>query len=127
MAGLVVHDPEAVLNPDVMPVAMTEAVFDGSASLFDQRRHGFEHAFRIVGVQMVGPTLGIGRHFLRRIAHDRAQVLADEGAGEIPRSFGRVDDRRTYGEQVLQSLRVAPQVFAGTYLAAVDSLGSPAP
>src|SRR5689334_11848151 len=113
MAGLVVHDPEAVLNPDVMPGARTVAVQGVSARILYRTTNGFEHPIRIVGVQMFAPTLWIGRHFLRRIAHDRAQVLADEGAGEIPRSFGRVDDRRTYGEQVLQSLPYVAQFRLG--------------
>jgi hypothetical protein len=49
---------------------------------------------------MIGPALGIGRHLLRRIAHDRAEVLADEGTGIIARGLGGVDDRGADREQV---------------------------
>jgi len=87
---------------------MPESVLDRSSSPLDQGGHVLEDACGILGMEVVGPALRIGGHLLRRIAHDRPQVLTDESTGEIARGLGGVDDRRADGEQVLQALpRVA--------------------
>ena len=109
-AGFVVDDPERVLDPDVMSVAMPEAVFDRSPAVLDQGAHLLEDSRRVLRMEMVGPAFRIGRHLLRRIAHDRAEILADEGAGEIAGGLGGVDDGGAYGEQVLHALLGALQL-----------------
>ena len=109
-AGFVVDDPERVLDPDVMSVAMPEAVLDRSPSALDQRPHLLEHSGSVLGMEMAGPAFRIGGHLLRRIAHDRAEILADEGAGEIARGLGGVDDGGAHGEQVLYALLGALQL-----------------
>ena len=86
-----------------MTVPVPEAVLDVPPPLY-QRAHLLEYAGSILGMKMIGPRFRIGRHLLWRIAHDRVQVLADEGAGEITGGFGGVDDRRTADEQILQAL-----------------------
>ena len=81
LACLVVDDLEGVLDPDVVAVAVAEAVGDRSSPALDQGRQLLEDAWRVVGVQALGPALRVGGHLLGRVAHDRAEVLADEGAG----------------------------------------------
>ncbi len=103
-ARVVIDDLEGVLDPDVMPVAMAEAILDGSAASPDQRKHLAEGARRVVGMKTLRPALRVGRHLLRRIAHDGAEIFAHEGAGVIARRLGRVDDGRADGEKVLQTL-----------------------
>ena len=83
MAGVVVDDLEGVLDPNVMPVAMAEAIFDAAAAAPDQREHLAEGPRSVIGVEMIGPALRVGGHLLRPISHDGAQILADEGAGVI--------------------------------------------
>ena len=83
MAGVVIDDLEGVLDPNVMPVAVPEAIFDGSAAAPDQRKHLAECPRSVIRVEMIGPALGVCGHLLRPISHDGAQILADEGAGVI--------------------------------------------
>ena len=87
-----------------MAVAMAEAILDRSAASPDQRKHLAEGARRVVGMEALRPALRVGRHLLRRIAHDGAEIFADEGAGVIAGRLGRVDDGRTDGEKVLEAL-----------------------
>ena len=83
---------------------MAEAIFDAPAAPANEGNHLAEGTRGVFGVEMVGPTLWVGRHLLRRVAHDGAEILADEGAGVIAGRLGRVDDGRTDGEQVLEAL-----------------------
>src|SRR4029078_4293340 len=83
MAGIVVDDLEGVLDTNVMPVTVGEAIFDAPAAAPDQREHFAEGPPSVIGVEMIGPALGVGGHLLRPISHDGAQVLADEGAGVV--------------------------------------------
>ena len=83
-ARIVIDHLEGVLDPDVVPVAMAEAVLDGSAAPPDERNHLAESPPRVVGVKALGPTLGVRSHLLGRVAHDGAKIFADEGAGESP-------------------------------------------
>ena len=87
-----------------MPAAMAEAILDRPAAALDQRPHLLEHSRRVLRMEMAGPAFRIGGHLLRRIAHDRPEILADEGAGEIARGLGGVDDGGAYREQVLDAL-----------------------
>src|SRR5262249_4693719 len=104
VACLVSDDSEGVLNPDIVPVSMTEAVLDRS----EERRVGKECSFQnprgVVRMKMVRPALRIGSHLNGRIANDVTKILADKCAGIVARCFSRVDDRRINGEQVLQPL-----------------------
>ena len=83
---------------------MAEAIFDGaparpiSGAISSNARVG------VLGMEMIGPALGIGGHLLRRVAHDRAEIFADEGAGVIAGRLGGVDDGGTDGEKILQAL-----------------------
>ena len=110
LARVVVDDLEGVLDPDVVTVAMAEAVLDASTTPSDQRLHLTEGARRIVGMEMIRPAFGIGGHLLGRIAHDPTEILAHEGAGVIARGLGGVDDRGTDGEKVLETLTRALQL-----------------
>ena len=109
-AGFVVDNSECVLDPDVMSAAMPEAVLDRSPSALDQWPHLLKHSGSVLGMEMAGPAFRIGRHLVRRITHDRPEILADKGAGKIARGLGRVDDGRAYGEQVLHALLGALQL-----------------
>jgi hypothetical protein len=62
---------------------------------------------------MIGPAFRIGDHLVRRIAHDGAEVLADERAGIVARGFGRVDDGRARSEEVLQALPYLAELNLG--------------
>src|SRR4029077_17557717 len=83
MAGVIVDDLEGVLDPNVMPVAVPEPIFDSSAAAPDHRKHLAERPRGVIRMEMIGPALGICGHLLRPISHDGAQILADEGAGII--------------------------------------------
>src|SRR5262245_49083391 len=110
LAGLVIENPETILDADVVPIPVLKPVFDDPSSLLDQRRQFVEHPRGVLRVQTVGPAFRISDHLLRGKAHDRANIIADERAGEIPRRMGRVDDRRTDREQVLVSLTGATEL-----------------
>ena len=110
LAGVVVEDAKGVLDPDIVPVPMPEPVFDGSSTLFDQKAQLAEHLRGVIRVQPVGPALRISDHLLRGKAHDRLNIFAHECAGVVPRSMGRVNDRWTRCEQVLESLAGANQL-----------------
>src|SRR5262249_35489967 len=92
------------MDPDVVPVSMTKAVFDRAASSFNQRTYFFQNPRGVVRMQMARPALRIVSHLNGRIAHDVPKILADKCAGIVARCFSRVDDRRINGEQVLQPL-----------------------
>ena len=109
-SGVVIDDLEGVLDPDVMPVAMAKAILDAAAAPADQRQHLAEGSRRVLGMEMIGPALRIGGHLLRRVAHDRAEIFAHEGAGIIAGRLGGVDDGGTYGEKVLEALARALQL-----------------
>ena len=100
-ALLVPHHPEGVLDPDVMSVAMTEAIFDRASALFDQRTHLPEDALGIFWVQTDGPEILVLEHLPGGEAHDAGYVLADEGAGVVTCLIG-VDDRRGHRHEVAQ-------------------------
>src|SRR5262245_55766480 len=55
-------------------------------------------------MEMIGPTLGIGRHLLRRIDNERASGRDDKGTGIIAGGLGGVDERRDDREEVVQPL-----------------------
>jgi hypothetical protein len=67
-----------------VPVPVLKPVFDDPSSLLDQRRQFVKHPRRVFWMQTVGPAFRIGDHLLWGKAHDRANILADERAGEIP-------------------------------------------
>ena len=79
-AGIVTHDPESVLDPDVVPVPMPEPVLDGPSSLLDERSHLFEHPGSIVRMETFHPELWILEHLPLGEAHERLHVAANEGA-----------------------------------------------
>jgi len=83
---------------------VAETIDQRAASAFDQGGQLLEYPRAVLGVKTVGPALGVGEHVLRREAHDRADVLADERAGEIAGGLGRVDDGGADGEQVLKTV-----------------------
>src|SRR6476620_4262440 len=114
--SIVIDDLEGILNPNVVAIAVAEAILDRSAAPADKGKHFAEGSRGIVGMKMVGPTLRVGGHLLRRIAHDRAEILADESAGIIARCLGGVDDGGTYREKVLQAL-TRPLELCGDSLA----------
>src|SRR5262252_8877269 len=97
-------DLERVLNPYVAAVRMAETIDERASPAVDQGRQLLKYARTVLGVKTIRPALRIGQHILRREAHDRPDVLADERAGEIARSFCRVDDGGTDREQVLKTL-----------------------
>ena len=55
-----------LLDPNVVPVAMAEAVGDRPAPLLYQRHNLGEHTRGVFRMQQLGPALRIGRHLLRR-------------------------------------------------------------
>src|SRR5262249_9675784 len=95
---------ERVLDPNVVPISMTESIVERPAAFLYERRHFLNNPSGVIRVQMVRPALRIGNHLNRRITHDVPKILTDKRAGKVARCFSRVDDRWTYGEQVLQTL-----------------------
>src|SRR6516225_2495349 len=104
MAILVIDNFERVLNPNVVSISMTESIVERPPAFLYKWRHFVHNAGDVIRVQMVRPALRIGSHLNRRIAHDVPKVLADKCAAVVAGCFRRVDDRWTYGEQVLQPL-----------------------
>src|SRR4029450_9812844 len=102
--GIIVDHLEGVLDPDVVTVAMAEAVLDTATSPSDERLHVTKGAWRVVGMEMIRPNLWVCGHLLGRIAHNRTEIFAYESAGVIAGRFGRVDNRRADGEQILKAL-----------------------
>src|SRR3974377_454183 len=107
MALIVIDHTEGILDPDVMPVTMPEAVLEGPSATLDEGRHLIKDPRRVLRMHMVGPAPRIGGPFLGRIDHDRAEFFADICAGKIARGLGGVYDRGADGEQVLQPLASA--------------------
>ena len=103
-AGIVIDNPERVEDPNVAALSPAEAVFQGPFAAFYETWTFVENSPGVFWMEVVGPALGIGRHLLRRIAHDRLEILTDIGAGKITGSLGRVDDRGADSEQMLQPL-----------------------
>jgi hypothetical protein len=103
-AGIVIDNPECVEDPNVTALSAAEAVFQGPFAAFYETWTFVENSPGVFRMEVVGPTLGIGCHLLRRIAHDRLEILADIGAGKITGSLGRVDDRGADSEQMLWPL-----------------------
>ena len=62
LAGIIVNDFERVLDPNVVPVSMPEAVLNRSATALHQRTHLLEYTIDIVRVQSLWPKLGILEH-----------------------------------------------------------------
>ena len=100
----VFDDFERVLNPNVVPISMTESIIKRPAAFLYERSHFLNNPGGVIRVQMVRPALWIGNHFNRRIAHDVPKIVTDKRAGIVARCLRCVDDRRTHGEQVLQTL-----------------------
>ncbi len=101
-ALVILDDPEGVLDPDVVPVAVPEAVLQGAAALLHQRAHLAEDTRDIVGVQAHGPEILVLQHLPRREPHDAGDVLADEGAG-IVAGLNGVNDRGRDRHEVLET------------------------
>ena len=104
MARLVIDDLEGVLDPDVVAVTVPEAVCDGPSSPLRSAGASRQRPGCVVRMQHVGPALRIRRHFLRRIPHDRAEILGDKRARVDRLKLRGVDDRGADGEEVLQPL-----------------------
>jgi hypothetical protein len=81
---------------------MAKTVLQGAAALADQPVHLGEHAASIVGMQALDPELFVVAHLPRRIAHDRIQIVADEGAGVITGDLSGVDDGGAGADQSFQ-------------------------
>ena len=58
----VVDHAERVLDPDIMSVAVPEAVLERPAAFLDQRRHLLEHARGILRMQTHGPEILVLQH-----------------------------------------------------------------
>ena len=84
-----------------MSVAMLEPVFDRSPAVLDQGTHFLEDSWRVLRVEMIRPASRVGSHLLRRIAHDGAEVFADESAAEIAGSFIGINDSGACREEML--------------------------
>ncbi len=111
-----IDDFEGILNPDVVSVPVAKAVLDHSAAAVDERRDLVQNARRIIGMETVAPVLEIGNRLLGLIAHDRLDVLADEGAREIAGCARAVDDGGTDGEEMLET-KPGPCQLAVRFLA----------
>ena len=53
------YDPESILDPDVTPVPMPEAVFQGSFSSLYQRTQFFQDSGSILWMEPLGPEVWI--------------------------------------------------------------------
>src|SRR5262249_2311447 len=102
-ALVVLDDPECILDPNIMSVAVAEAVLQRPAALLNQRSHLAEYAGGVAGMKANSPEIFVFEHLPSREAHDAGDVLAHEGAGVVARLIG-VDDRRRDGHEVLEPL-----------------------
>ena len=118
---VVAHHPEGVLDPDVVSVAMAEAIFDAYLRLVSIRGP-ISSKTRLASswMQTDGPEILVLEHLPGGEAHDAGDVLADEGAGVVARLIG-VDDRRRDGHEVAQPLARGLQ-FGGAVLDALLQL-----
>src|SRR5262245_39907218 len=98
---VVMHDLEGILDPEIVPSPMPEAVFDGPSSFFYQRIHFGEDPLGILRMETAGPELWIFKHLPRGIPHNRVHILADERARVIARGLIGVKDPRTDRHKVL--------------------------
>src|SRR4030095_12251557 len=119
---LVVHDFERILDPNIVPVPMSEPVFNCPAALPDEWSQFTQDARGIIRVQAVGPALRIRYHFIRGKAHDRPNIFTDECASKIPSRVGGVDNCGTDGEQVFVSLTRASRCRINYFAFAVQRL-----
>ena len=87
---------------------MLEAVFHRPASP-SIRRQLVEDARGILRMQAGRPALGVSGHLLRRVPHDRVEILADERTDIVDRRLSGVDDRGTDSEKVFEQLAGAAQ------------------
>ena len=65
LAVIAVGDGEGVLDPDVVAVAMAEAVFECTMTLGDQALEFGEHPIGVVGMESLDPELLIVAHLPR--------------------------------------------------------------
>src|SRR5262245_42678271 len=104
MAILIIDNFERVLNPNVVPIAMTESIVECSPAFLYKRRHFLDNPGSVIRMQMIRPALRIGSHLYWRVTHDVPKIVADKCAGKVVRCLRCVDNRRTYREEILQTL-----------------------
>ena len=106
MPGAIGDYLERVLDPQVVAVAMAEAVLDGAAAGRDQAPDLGEHLRCVLGMQPRGPEFRVLEHLPGGEAHDGIDVVADEGALEgTGRLVGVHDARRDRHEIALPLAR----------------------
>ena len=99
---VVVRDGESVLDPDVMSVPMAEAIFQRALALGYQAIHFREYSRGVFGMQALDPEFLVVAHLPGRVAHDRIQILADEGASIVAGNLCRIDNGRTSADERLE-------------------------
>jgi len=80
-----------VADPDIVAVALAEAVLGGVAALLEELRLLGLDQGEILGMDVVAPEIGVLQIFLRAIAEQALDVLADEGRRIIAARLEAVD------------------------------------
>src|SRR3974377_486827 len=99
---------EGVLDPDIVPVTMAEAIFESTVSLFDQAADFGENPASIVRMQCCDPELLFVAHLPRCVPHDRIQIVAHEGASIVARHLRRIDDGGARPDHALHVVHHGP-------------------
>ena len=94
-AGLIEDQQRVVAHPDDVPVAVQQPVLGRPDRRFtdDDPALLLDYVGAIVGVQAVGPQLGIVAPLLGRVAEDRLDLGADVAPGAVLAGIGGVEDR----------------------------------
>ncbi len=88
-----------VADPDVIAVALAEAVLGGVSALLEQLRLLGLDRGKILGMDVAAPEIGVLKIFLGAIAEQALDVLADEGRRVVAARLEAVDYRRRAFEQ----------------------------
>jgi len=115
LSGIPLDDLEGILDPDVVPISVSKAVFGCSSPSFNERTHLFEDSLGIFWMEALGPELAIFEHLPLREAHNGIDVLANKRTRITARALVRVHDARGDGVKVLQA-RASLLEFAGSLL-----------
>ncbi len=88
-----------VAHPDVIAVALAEAVLRSVAALLEELALLGLDRSEILRVHIAAPEIGVLEILLRAIAEQALDVLADEGRGVVVLRLEAVDHRRRAFEQ----------------------------
>src|SRR5262249_54542564 len=99
-------------HPAIGSVLLKETAFDRIAAALIQARRLRLHTGAIIGVNAAPPEFRVLEILLRFIAEPIADILANEGRGEIASCLETIDDGRGAGQKVHKPFLCRDQRFA---------------